>query len=173
MFENAYQATKKWGPGSCFVTFYLLSISLIFTLFFYRVYTESFSGILENFTIRENLPLFVDSLFFAPPFETLLYNVFLTFVFCYFKCRPRTIIFAIALIFAFSHYANGWVAPFLVFIPGLAFSWNYYLCHRKKQYIWGFLSTTILHFAYNFTLCVVIPMIYVVIDIYYGINLIK
>ena len=173
MFELAYNKTKEWGPGSCFVTFYLMSISLIFTLFFYRVYTESFTNILENFTIQENLPLFIDSLFFAPPFETLLYNVFLTFVFSWFKCRPRTIIFAVALIFSVSHYTNGILAPLLVFVPGLAFSWNYFLYHINKQYIWGFLSTTILHFAYNFTLCVVIPMIYVVIDIYYGINLIK
>lgn len=173
MFEVAYNKTKEWGPGSCFFTFYLMSISLIFTLFFYRVYTESFTKILENFTIQENLPLFIDSLFFAPPFETLLYNVFLTSVFTWFKCRPRTIIFAVTLIFAISHYTNGILAPFLVFLPGLAFQWNYYLYHENKQYIWGFLSTTILHFAYNFTLCVVIPMIYVVIDIYYGINLIK
>lgn len=173
MFQVAYEKTQKWGPGSCFVTFYLMSISLVFTLFFYRVYTESFTKILENFTIRENLPLFIDSLFFAPPFETLLYNVFLTFVFCYFKCRPRTIIFAVAFIFAFSHFQNGLLAPLFVCLPALAFSWNYYLYHEKKQYIFGFLSTTILHFAYNFTLCVVIPMIYVVIDIYYGINLIK
>ena len=129
MFESAYQKTKEWTPGSCLVIFYLMSISLIFTLFFYRVYTESFTQILENFTIRENLSLFVDSLFFAPPFETLLYNVFLTFVFSYFKCRPRTTIFAVAFIFAISHYQNGILAPIMVFLPGLAFSWNYYLYH--------------------------------------------
>ena len=79
----------------------------------------------------------------------------------------------VAFIFAISHYQNGILAPIMVFLPGLAFSWNYYLYHINKQYIWGFLSTTILHFAYNFTLCVIIPMIYVVIDIYYGIDLLK
>jgi len=173
MFELAYQKTKEWGPGSCFVIFYLMSISLIFTLFFYRVYTESFVGILENFTIQDDISVFINSLFFAPPFETLLYNVFLTFVFSWFGCRPRTIIFAVALIFAVSHHANGLLAPLMVFLPAVAFSWNYYLHHEVGRYIWGFFSTTILHFMYNFTLCVVIPMIYVVIDIYYGIDLLK
>ena len=92
MFDSAYTKTKEWGPGSCFVTFYLMSISLIFTLFFYRVYTESFTKILENFTIRENLPLFIDSLFFAPPFETLLYNVFLDYYYSISLCSSLALV---------------------------------------------------------------------------------
>jgi hypothetical protein len=170
MLEATYEKTKKWGPGSCFILFYLLSISLVTFLFLYKLYySRDFVGVLQNYTIQEDINTFISSLFFAPWFETLLYNVFLTFIFCYFKCRPTNTIFAVALIFSISHYQNGIISPILLFLPALSFSWNYFIYHEKKHYIWGFLSTSILHFAYNFTLCVVIPMIYVVLDIYYGI----
>ena len=105
MLETTYEKTKKWGPGSCFILFYLLSISLVTFLFLYKLYySRDFVGILQNYTIQEDLNTFISSLFFAPWFETLLYNVFLTFIFCYFKCRPTNIIFAVALIFSISHY---------------------------------------------------------------------
>jgi len=173
MFELMYNKTREWNPGSCFIVFYLLSISLISFLFFYRVYTESFIGMLESFTIKEDLSLLIDALFFAPWFETLLYNSFLTIVFAKFKVRPPNIILCVAIIFSVSHYVNGILAPVMLFLPALAFSWNYYLYYEKRNYIYGFLSTSILHFMYNFTMFVIIPMIYVVIDIYYGIDLLK
>jgi hypothetical protein len=172
MLETTYEKTKKWGAGSRFILFYLLSISLVSFLFLYKLYySADFIETLENYTIRANLEEFLSSLFFAPWFETLLYNVFLTSVFYYIKSRPINTIFAVSLIFSISHYQNGILAPMLIFLPALAFSWNYYLYHEKRLYVWGFLSTSILHFAYNFTLCVVIPLICIVLNIYYGVDI--
>tara|TARA_Y100001934_G_C12218795_1_gene709734 strand:- start:388 stop:846 length:459 start_codon:yes stop_codon:yes gene_type:complete len=147
------------------VAFYFISIVCLGIHLTYQVYTGSIQDVLR--TPVGGLNAFVSALFFAPWFETLLYNVFLTKVFSYIKCRPLTIIFAVAVIFSASHYTQGIFAPLLIFVPAVAFSWNYYLYYEKGEPGWGFLSTMVLHFLYNFTLFVVIPMIYMVIDMYY------
>ena len=167
MLGRLYEKTKEWGPGSCMIAFYLLSLIpiVVTTAVYTHLYGESYLGY-----PRGDLQMFLSALFFAPWFETLLMNVALTKLFSKMKCRATTTIIAVALIFAAAHMGNGWQAPILVFIPGLMFAWNYYLYFDKGEGIWGFLSTTVLHFLYNFTIFVIIPLIYLVLNIYYNVG---
>lgn len=167
MLGNLYEKTKTWGPGSCMVAFYFFSLIPIVATTAYGIYANGWNTLTSE---NNDLSLFLNALFFAPWFETLLLNVMLTKLFSKMKCRPTTTIVAVALIFAAAHTANGWIAPFLVFIPALMFQWNYYLYYDKQEWGWGFLSTTVLHFLYNFTIFVVIPLIYIVLDIYYDVG---
>lgn len=167
MLGNLYEKTKTWGPGSCMVAFYFFSLIPIVVMTAYGIYTSGWETLNTG---NRDLSMFLNSLFFAPWFETLLMNVLLTKLFSKMKCRPTTTIVAVALIFAAAHTGNGLIAPLLVFIPALMFQWNYYLYFDKQEGGWGFLSTTVLHFLYNFTLFVVIPLIYVVLDIYYNVG---
>ena len=66
------------------------------------------------------------------------------------------------------HFSNGWYHPLVIFIPALMFQWHYFLYVEKQESGWGFLSTTVLHFLYNFTIFVIIPLINIVLTIYYG-----
>ena len=84
------------------------------------------------------------------------------------KVRPINIIFAVALIFSCMHFSNSWYHPLIIFIPALMFQWHYFLYVEKQESGWGFLSTAVLHFLYNFTIFVVIPLINIVLTIYYG-----
>jgi hypothetical protein len=167
MIGRLYEKTKTWGPGSCMVAFYFFSLIPIVVTTAYGIYMNGWTTLPDE---SRDLSLFLNSLFFAPWFETLLLNVMLTKLFSKMKCRPTTTIVAVALIFAAAHTANGWISPLLVFIPALMFQWNYYLYFDKQEAGWGFLSTTVLHFLYNFTIFVVIPLIYVVLDIYYNVG---
>tara|TARA_Y100001933_G_C19010167_1_gene568466 strand:+ start:783 stop:1259 length:477 start_codon:yes stop_codon:yes gene_type:complete len=149
------------------VAFYFFSLIPIVLTMAHGIYVNGWDTPINQ---SRDLGLFLSSLFFAPWFETLLLNVMLTKLFSKMKCRPTTIIIAVSLIFAAAHTANGWFSPFLVFIPALMFQWNYYLYYDKEEAGWGFLSTTVLHFLYNFTIFVVIPLIYIVLDIYYDVG---
>ena len=165
MLIKLYEKTKEWGPGSCMVAFYFISIMLLGVNLSYQVHTNEILN--EISRPIGDMNLFISALFIAPWFETILYNVFLTKIFGYMKLRPINSILGVALIFSASHYTQGLLAPFLIFIPAVCFAWNYHLYYEESQTWWGFLSTMVLHFLYNFTLFVVIPMIYMVIDIYY------
>ena len=168
MLASFYEKTKTWGPGSCMVAFYFFSLIPVALTIGVNSYLNGFN--LDAVLPRENLELFLKSLFFAPWFETLLLNVVLTKVFLVMKVRPINIIGAVALIFSCMHFSNGWFYPLLIFIPALMFQWNYFLYVEKHESVWGFLSTTILHFLYNFTIFVIIPLINLVLNIYYGVG---
>lgn len=167
ILNNLLEKTKTWGPGSCMVAFYFFSLIPIVLTTIYSLYANNW-----NLPAHEigDITLFLNALFFAPWFETILLNVLLTKLFSKLNCRPINIIFAVSLIFAVAHINAGWYHPFLVFIPALMFQWNYYLYYDKKEAGWGFLSTTVLHFLYNFTIFVVMPLIYMVLDIYYDVG---
>jgi hypothetical protein len=175
MLTDLYDKTKTWGPGSCLVAFYFLSLIPIVLNHWFGVYLYGWSyqaKIAPSF----NLTWFLNGLFFSPWVETFLFNVVLTKFFHKLKCQTLTIIIGVAIIFSAIHITHGWWVPFLIFIPALMFQWNYYLYYEKNESIWGFLSTGVLHFLYNFTILVMIPLIYVVLDIYYDVgdlNLIK
>ena len=166
MLTSFYEKTKTWGPGSCMVAFYFFSLIPVAITVALNSYFNGFN--LENVVPRNDIDLFVKSLFFAPWFETLLLNVLLTKIFMIMKVRPINIIFAVALIFSCMHFSNGWYHPLVIFIPALMFQWHYFLYVEKQESGWGFLSTTVLHFLYNFTIFVVIPLINIVLTIYYG-----
>ena len=167
MLGRLFEKTKTWGPGSCMVAFYFFSLIPIVVMTAFGIYVNGWEVLNAN---NHDVSLFLNALFFAPWFETLLLNVLLTKLFSKMKCRATTTIIAVALIFAAAHTTNGLIAPILVFIPALMFQWNYYLYFDKQEGVWGFLSTTVLHFLYNFTIFVVIPLIYVVLDIYYNVG---
>ena len=167
VLEKLYEKTKTWGPGSCMVAFYFFSLIPIALTTFYSVYTNGWNSVTSE---NSDLQLLLSALFFAPWFETLLINALLTKIFSKMKCRPTTIITGVAIVFAAAHMSNGWLSPLLVAIPGLVFQWNYYLYYDKQEAMWGFLSTTVLHFLYNFTIFITIPLIYIVLDIYYDVG---
>ena len=170
MLNSLYEKTKTWGPGSCMVAFYFFS--LIPIVIFALVGSH-----LTEFDLRSvfisDISLFTHSLLISPWVETLLIQVLLTKVFSFMKCRPVNIIFAVSLIFAMFHFSNGILYPLIVYIPGLMFTWNYFLYYEKNEAVWGFLSTSVLHFLYNFTIFVMIPLINVVLTIYYGVDVLK
>jgi len=168
MLTYFYEKTKTWGPGSCMVAFYFFSLIPIAVIVGVNSYINGFK--LNEVVPVGNLELFLKSLFFAPWFETLLLNVLLTKIFLIMKVRPINIIGAVAFIFSCVHFSNGWFYPLLIFIPALMFQWNYFLYAEKNESAWGFLSTTVLHFLYNFTIFVVIPLISIVLNIYYGVG---
>ena len=111
MLGNLYEKTKTWGPGSCMVAFYFFSLIPIVATTAYGIYANGWNTLTSE---NNDLSLFLNALFFAPWFETLLLNVMLTKLFSKMKCRPTTTIVAVALIFAAAHTANGWIAPFSV-----------------------------------------------------------
>ena len=117
--------------------------------------------------VISDIDLFIHSLLVAPWFETLLIQVLVTKVFSIMKCRPTNIIIAVTVIFSMYHFSNGWIHPIVLLIPGLMFTWNYFLYYEKNEAVWGFLSTSVLHFLYNFTIFVIVPMINIVLTIYY------
>ena len=117
--------------------------------------------------VISDIDLFIHSLLVAPWFETLLIQVLVTKVFSIMKCRPTNIIIAVTVIFSMYHFSNGWIHPLVLLIPGLMFTWNYFLYYEKNEAVWGFLSTSVLHFLYNFTIFVIVPMINIVLTIYY------
>lgn len=169
MLSNLYDKTKSWGPGSCLVAFYFFSLTPVVLNHWIGVYLYGWSyqtKIAPSFDIA----WFLNGLFFSPWIETLLFNVLLTKFFHKLKCQPMTTIIGVSIIFSMIHITHGWWMPFLIFIPAIVFQWNYYLYYEKHEAIWGFLSTGVLHFLYNFTILVMIPLIYVVLDIYYGLG---
>ena len=105
---------------------------------------------------------------YAPIFETLFFQVLLTKYLSWRKYRTSIIIIAVALLFALAHYPNGTWSHVIVLLPALVFSWNYYLYFNEGNGILGFIITTIIHSAYNFTLLVVFPMIYLTLKLFYG-----
>ena len=148
MLNSLYEKTKTWGPGSCMVAFYffsLIPLSIILLLGTHLPHIHLKSIILSD------IDLFINSLLVAPWFETLLIQVLLTKVFSVMKCKPTNIIIAVSIIFSMYHFSNGWIYPLVLFIPGLVFTWNYFLYYEKNEAVWGFLSTSVLHFLYNFT----------------------
>ena len=164
MLNSLYEKTKTWGPGSCMVAFYffsLIPLSIILLLGTHLPHIHLKSIILSD------IDLFINSLLVAPWFETLLIQVLLTKVFSVMKCKPTNIIIAVSIIFSMYHFSNGWIYPLVLFIPGLVFTWNYFLYYEKNEAVWGFLSTSVLHFLYNFTIFVIVPMINIVLTIYY------
>lgn len=169
MLNSLYEKTKTWGPGSCMVAFYFFSLIPI-VLFI-------FVGSIWNIDFRKafvsDLNLFTHSLLISPWIETLLIQVCLTKVFSIMKCKPISILFGVSLAFSCFHVSNGLLYPFIIFLPGLMFSWNYFLYFQKKEAIWGFLSTSVLHFLYNFTIFVMIPLINVVLTTYYDFDVLK
>lgn len=162
---SLYEKTKLWGPGSCMVAFYFFSLIPVVVSLLVSSHIPELS--LKNIVISE-ISIFTHSLFFAPWLETLLIQVFLTKVFSVMKCKPTNIIIAVSIIFAMFHIGTGWIYPIILFIPGLMFTWNYYLYYEKNEAVWGFLSTSVLHFLYNFTIFVIIPLINIVTTIYYN-----
>jgi len=170
MLTSLYEKTKTWGPGSCMVAFYFFSLIpiVIFALVGSHSTEFDFRGVFIS-----DISLFTHSLLVSPWVETLLIQVLLTKVFSLMKCRPANIIFAVSLIFAGFHFSNGILYPLIVYIPGLMFTWNYFLYYEKGEAGWGFLSTSVLHFLYNFTIFVMIPLINVVLTTYYGMDLLK
>lgn len=164
MLTSLYNKTKLWGPGSCMVAFYFFSIIPIVVALLTSSYIEHIN--LKSIVVY-NLDIFLHSLLIAPWFETIIIQVIITKVFSILKCRPTNIILAVTIIFSMYHFSNGWIYPLFLFIPGLMFSWNYYLYFEKNEPMWGMLSTSVLHFLYNFTIFVIIPMINVVLTIYY------
>ena len=170
MLNSLYEKTKTWGPGSCMVAFYffsLIPVALTLTISSYLPELHLKHIVISSFEV------FIKSLFFAPWFETLLIQVVLTKLFSVMKCRPTSIIIAVSVIFSLFHLSNGWVYPIILFIPGLMFSWNYFLYFEKNEAAWGALLTSVLHFLYNFTIFVIIPMINVVLTIYYDIDILN
>lgn len=166
MLDSLYEKTKSWGPGSCIVVFYFLSlIPIIFTIVLNSLTNEKFT-LGGSFPIQ-NLDLFLKSLFFAPWFETLLINVFLTKVFIYSKVRSTNILLIVSFIFSCLHFSGGLMNSILIFIPALMFQWNYLIYEESKETMWGILSTTVLHFLYNFTIFVILPMIDIVLTTFY------
>ena len=164
MLTALYEKTRIWGPGSCMVAFYFFSlIPLVCILFL----SFKFSDLNLNSIVISDVTLLTNALLVTPWAETLVFQVLLTKVFSIMKCRPTSIILAVTIIFSVFHYTNGVFYPFIVFIPALVFSWNYYLYYEKQEALWGLLTTTVLHFLYNFTIFVIVPMINIVLTIYY------
>jgi hypothetical protein len=169
MLNSLYNKTKTWGPGSCMIAFYFLSLTPIVINHWFGVLLYGWE---YNSQIKANYDLtwFLNGLFFSPWVETLLFNVFLTKIFNKLNCQPITTIIGVSIAFSVIHIGHGWWMPFLIFIPALMFQWNYFLYFDKNESVWGFLSTGVLHFLYNFTILVMIPLIYVVLDIYYDVG---
>tara|TARA_B100002019_G_scaffold79520_1_gene68635 strand:- start:4962 stop:5474 length:513 start_codon:yes stop_codon:yes gene_type:complete len=170
MLKSLYEKTRIWGPGSCMVAFYFFSLIPLVCILFLGF---RFSHLNLNSIIISDLSLLTNSLLVSPWAETLFFQVILTKVFSILKSKPTNIILAVTIIFSVYHYTNGVFYPLIVFIPGLVFSWNYYLYYEKKEAIWGFLTTTVLHFLYNFTIFVMIPLINIVLTTYYGVDALK
>lgn len=170
MLKSLYEKTKTWGPGSCMVAFYFFSLIPIVVLFLtgLQLWDTNFKTIFIT-----DISLLTHSLLIAPWVETLLIQVLVTKVFQIMKCKPLSILFGVSLIFAVFHISNGLLHPFIVYIPGLVFTWNYLLYCEKSEAVWGFLSTSVLHFLYNFTIFVMIPLINIVLTIYYDVDLLK
>ena len=170
MLNSLYEKTKTWGPGSCMVAFYFFSLIPIVVLFLtgLQLWDLDFKKIFIT-----DISLLTHSLLVAPLVETLLIQVLITKVLQLMKCKPISILFGVSLIFAVFHMPNGLLHPIIVFIPGLVFTWNYLLYCEKKEEVWGFLSTSVLHFLYNFTIFVMIPLINIVLTIYYDTDVLK
>lgn len=170
MLNALYEKTRIWGPGSCMVAFYFFSLIPIVCILFLSF---NFTTLDLNSIVISDLKLLTNALLISPWAETLMFQALLTKVFSIIKSRPTNIILAVAIIFSAYHYTNGVFHPFIVFIPALVFSWNYYLYYEKKEAVWGLLTTTVLHFLYNFTIFVMIPLINVVLTIYYNVDVLK
>lgn len=170
MLKNLYEKTRIWGPGSCMVAFYFFSLIPLVTLLFlsFRFKTLNLGSI-----VISDISLLTNSLLVSPIVETIIFQVILTKVFSMLKTKPTNIILAVSILFSVFHYTNGLFYPIIIFIPALVFSWNYYLYYEKQEAIWGFLTTTVLHFLYNFTIFVMIPLINIVLTTYYGIDALK
>lgn len=170
MLDSLYNKTKSWGPGSCMVAFYFFSLIPLVVLFTTGLFNDK---IKPSQIVLTNIDIFSHSLLVAPWFETILIQVLLTKIFTMMKCKSVNIILAVSLIFSVFHLSNGWIYPFVLFIPGLVFSWNYYLYFDKDEWVCGILTTSVLHFLYNFTLFVFIPMINIVLTIYYDTDILN
>tara|TARA_B100001093_G_C26860593_1_gene1030015 strand:- start:19243 stop:19755 length:513 start_codon:yes stop_codon:yes gene_type:complete len=170
MLNALYEKTRIWGPGSCMVAFYFFSLIPIVCILFLSF---NFTTLDLNSIVISDLKLLTNALLISPWAETLMFQVLLTKVFSIMKSRPTNIILAVAIIFSAYHYTNGVFYPFIVFIPALVFSWNYYLYYEKQEAVWGLLTTTVLHFLYNFTIFVMIPLINIVLTIYYNVDVLK
>jgi hypothetical protein len=164
MLHSLYEKTKTWGPGSCMVAFYFFSLIPLSIILLLGTHLPNIH--LRSIVISD-IDLFIHSLLVAPWFETLLIQVLVTKVFSIMKCRPTNIIIAVTVVFSMYHLSNGWIYPLVLLIPGLMFTWNYFLYYEKNEAVWGFLSTSVLHFLYNFTIFVIVPMINIVLTIYY------
>ena len=170
MLSALYEKTRIWGPGSCMVAFYFFSLIPLICILFLGFKYDTLD---LNSIIISDLALLTNSLLISPWIETIIFQVVLTKVFSIMKCKPMSIILAVSIIFSVFHYTNGVFYPLIIFIPALVFSWNYYLYYEKREAIWGFLTTTVLHFLYNFTIFVMIPLINIVLTTYYGVDALK
>lgn len=170
MLTILYEKTKIWGPGSCIVAFYFLSLIPIIAILLLSANSSYLD--LKSIVISD-ISLLTNSLLVSPLVETFLFQVVLTKVFSILKTRPTNIIISVSTIFSVFHYTNGFYYPIIIFIPALVFSWNYYLYYEKKEKIWGFLTTSVLHFLYNFTIFIMLPLINIVLTTYYEIDALK
>ena len=112
------------------VAFYFFSLIPLVCILFLGF---RFSHLNLNSIIISDLSLLTNSLLVSPWAETLFFQVILTKVFSILKSKPTNIILAVTIIFSVYHYTNGVFYPLIVFIPGLVFSWNYYLYYEKKR----------------------------------------
>lgn len=170
MLESLYKKTQTWGPGSCMVAFYLFSLIPIISVL---LISSLVSGLDFKKIVISDISILTHSLLVSPWFETLLFQVFLVKVFSIMKCRVTNIIIAVSIIFSIYHYTNGIYYPLIIFIPALVFTWNYYLYYEKNEWVWGFLTSSILHFLYNLTIFIMIPLINLVLTNYYQVDLLK
>lgn len=170
MLESLYKKTQTWGPGSCMVAFYLFSLIPIISVL---LISSLARGLDFKKIVISDISILTHSLLVSPWFETLLFQVFLVKVFSIMKCRVTNIIIAVSIIFSIYHYTNGIYYPLIIFIPALVFTWNYYLYYEKNEWVWGFLTSSILHFLYNLTIFIMIPLINLVLTNYYQVDLLK
>ena len=133
MLTILYEKTKIWGPGSCIVAFYFLSLIPIIAILLLSANSSYLD--LKSIVISD-ISLLTNSLLVSPLVETFLFQVVLTKVFSILKTRPTNIIISVSTIFSVFHYTNGIYYPIIIFIPALVFSWNYYLYYEKKENIW-------------------------------------
>ena len=170
MLESLYKKTQTWGPGSCMVAFYLFSLIPIISVL---LISSLVSGLDFKKIVISDISILTHSLLVSPWFETLLFQVFLVKVFSIMRCKVTNIIIAVSIIFSIYHYTNGIYYPLIIFIPALVFTWNYYLYYEKNEWVWGFLTSSILHFLYNLTIFIMIPLINLVLTNYYQVDLLK
>ena len=167
--KRCYNWSVQAGFGSRLIFFYLVSIIPLIALNMWNLFYGDPNYIDQYVSsFRLSLGELMRAVVYAPIFETLFFQVLLTKYLSWRKYRTSIIIIAVALLFALAHYPNGTWSPVIVLLPALVFSWNYYLYFNEGNGILGFIITTILHSAYNFTLLVVFPMIYLTLKLFYG-----
>lgn len=169
VIKRCYNWSVQAGFGSRMIFFYLVSIIPLVGLSMYNLFYADPNYVDQYVSsFRLSLGELLRATVYAPIFETLFFQVLLTKYMSWRKYSTPTIIGVITVLFALAHYTNGAWAPLVVLIPALVFSWNYYLYFNEGNGIIGFILTTIIHSAYNFTLLVVFPMIYLVLKLFYG-----